>query len=287
MNPDPAAPAAGDRREERSLRSRRDTAAESGLWVWVDMAGGAEQIDIHLKSPNSSLLSNMAKEQAMWLGWSPLVCIDLMWGEEALNGNFTLQEWDDIKLEWPLAVANREGVMSALESNALWVQVTFPKRTNDADGNVVYDEGMCTGAQYKANSVTTPDSGQPMTISIPTAAALSYGPVYHWPSTPRNQRCMAAGNCDFASDDRTEMEASCSGGSCSFPCTKNCDGYYQVSSQNQMPIIIGITIGALLVAAMFLGSAFYFRRNPEKWEAMKSYGPTKYVALKRSMQDRL
>lgn len=284
VNPDPVNP---DRREERSLRSRRDTAAASGLWVWVDMAGGGAQIDIHLKSPDSAVLSNMAKEQAMWLGWSPIVCIDLMWGDEVLNGNYTLQQWDDIKLEWPLAVANREGVMSALESNNLWVQVTFPNRTRDVAGNIVYDKGMCTGAQYKANSVTMPDSGQPMTISIPTAAALSYGPVYHWPSTPRNQRCMAANNCDFASNDRTEMEATCSGGTCSFPCTKNCDGYYQVSSQNQMPIIIGITIGALLVAAMFLGSAFYFRRNPEKWEALKSYGPTKYVALKRSMQDRL
>ena len=281
---DPAADPA--RREERS---RREIAEDSGLWVWVDMAGGAQQIDIHLKSPNSSLLSNQAKAQAMWLGWSPLVCIDLMWGDSSLSSNFTLQRWDDIKHEWPLPVANREGVMTALESNNLWVQVTFPARGTDADGNVVYDNAAsgCTGAQYKANSVTTPGSGMPMTISIPTAAALSYGPVYHWPSTPRNQRCMAANNCDFASDDRTEMEASCAGGSCTFPCTKNCDGYYQVSSQNQMPIIIGITIGALLVASMFLGSAFYFRRNPEKWEAMKSYGPTKYVALKRSMQDRL
>lgn len=175
--------------------------------------------------------------------------------------------------------ASRASLSAALESNNLWVKVQFPVAT---------DSATCTGDSYRANSVTRPDSGGAITITIPTAAAISYGPVYYWPATAERTRCMEAGTCTFDSTDHVELEgAECGGGSCTVTCTKNCGGYYQVSAGSLLPLIIGCVVGALLISAMCIGSAFYFRRNPEKWDELKAWGPQTYVQLKRSMQDRL
>lgn len=265
------------RREER--RSRRDASGESGLWVWVDMPISMDKIDISLKSPNTSLLSKEAMKMDGWPMDKKVVCVSLMWaGSDGITTNFTHTAWDDVTHVWPLESANRESVRSALESNGLWVKVQFPTAT---------DIGTCTGDSYQANSVTRADSGSAITIAIPTAAAVSYGPVYRWPATPANVACMNSGGCDLTTSDRTELEADCVGGTCTVSCSKDCDGYYQVSSGSLVPMIIGATVGALLISSMCIGSAFYFRRNPEKWEEIKAYGPQKYTQLKRSMQDRL
>jgi hypothetical protein len=263
-------------------RQRRDHGGDSGLWIWVDMAPTTEQIDIYLKSPNSSLLSHSAMEMMAWPIEQRVVCIDLMWdgGASSLGRNFTHTPWDDVKHEWPLPLSQRSAVNGALTSNNLWVKVQFATAQDN-------EETGCTGDWYQANSVMDPSSGQPIEITIPTAAALSYGPVYRWPATPRNTACMQSGNCDLATADRTEYEADCSGDACTVQCSTNCDGFFQVSSKSQTPLIIGVTVAVIVVAAMFVGSALYFRRNPEKWEDVKGWGPRKYVSLKRSMQTRI
>lgn len=133
--------------------------------------------------------------------------------------------------------------------------------------------------ERRARSITRPGSGGEMAIKILAAAAITYGPVHRWPSTAERSMCMEAGNCELDTSDpsdRVELEgAECSSGKCTVKCTKNYGGYYQVSSASLVPMIIGC------------GSAFYFRRNPEKWEELKAWDLQKYTKLKRSVQNRL
>jgi hypothetical protein len=209
------------------------------------------------------------------------LCVALLWPNQVseFKAAFVHTDWDDVKHSWPIPASMRSIISTALESNQMWVDVQFPTANDTA--------GTCSGDKYTVNTLMDPTTGWPMTINIPAAAAISYGAVYHWPPTAANKACMQDSSCNLATADRSELAADCSGGQCVVQCSKGCNGYYQVSSENMTPMIIGIVVGMLLIVSMFIGSALYFRRNPEKWEDVKNWGPKKYVSLKRSMQTRI
>lgn len=203
------------------------------------------------------------------------VCLELVHA----NGKATESLFLDSQWEGVTEMSFSSGdFVNALSRGDLWVDVKLPK-TGDTPGT-------CTGPEYKHTVDVVPNTGRPVEVVLPVAPSMIYGDVYWWPVTPLTQACFESNiNCDRAigmSDREVVSGASCSGDSCSFQ-RKRVGGYYQVSSRNNLPIIVAVSVSCVLMAGAFIGSALYFRRNPEKWDSVKLWGPTKYKLIKRSL----
>jgi hypothetical protein len=129
-------------------------------------------------------------------------------------------------------------------------------------------------------------SGQPIEIRLPVGAALLQGSCYKYPASAENRNCFENGvDCEYATTSPGRIEVPCEtvDGIASMQLT-DAGGYYQVASSSSVPIIAGVTIACIAVVGIFFYSAYYFRKNPDSWENLKSLGPNKYKEWKRSTQ---
>ena len=52
---------------------------------------------------------------------------------------------------------------------------------------------------------------------------------------------------------------------------------------SNVALIVAVSIVCFLFAISLVGAAIYFRKRPEKWEAVRAWGPRKYKAIRRSL----
>lgn len=263
-------------------RDRRQSEM-SGLWMELtvpeplNVPGDNYSITLRLKSPDTKVL---------WMQSESLdsehkyVCVDLKWDDQTVSSHLLLTTWNDLKWSWMIPFNLRQSLSDAYEANNVWLDVSFPLNTDD-----VYN---CSGDKYRGQQTVDPSSDVSFDITIPTLAVWKIGNVEHFQGRLAKE-CMENGNKEACNSMKAEVvsNANCDGESCTVKCTKKCGGYYRVQAEDTVPMIIGITLAVLILAGGLVGSAFYFRRNPEKWESFKSYGPNKYKALKLSMKDRI
>jgi hypothetical protein len=120
-----------------------------------------------------------------------------------------------------------------------------------------------------------------MSIVMPVSVTVQYGKVYYF----KNRACVDnfVKGCEF---ERVEVPAVISGGQATFTrgasLTEPAGGFYQVSSGNSLPIIVGVTVACVVLAMAAVGAAVYFRKHPSEWASFKEYPSKKYVALQRS-----
>ena len=157
----------------------------------------------------------------------------------------------------------------AVEDGKMWMFVTID--------SVVY--------AGQATPVTPVKQG--ITVRIPVSISMTYGKVYWLPDTPEGKACASGQRQDGCSSIRVEVaNATVSEGEAVFEVgasqTSPAGGYYYVSEGSNLAIIIGVTVACFAVVVAGIGSAIYFRKHPDKWDAFKLWGPRRYKALKRS-----
>jgi hypothetical protein len=133
------------------------------------------------------------------------------------------------------------------------------------------------------------ENSQTLQISV----TMQYGNVYHFPDTPLGAQC-ASGQGDSllcATIRRQVSDAEVADGAATFrvggSATTPAGGYYYVSPGTNLAIIIGVTIACVVAALAAIGSAVYFRKHPGKWDAVKTWGPRKYKAIKRNFSSQV
>lgn len=174
--------------------------------------------------------------------------------------------------------------MTALLEEQLTARITMSDPDVDyADASAEVEDLSCSGEVFQHIIETDPESGKLVTVEIPVAPAFAYGDLYWWPIEPLTQACFERSqNWDDCKDlsSRQVVSASCAYGTCSFQ-RSQLGGYYQVHSKNNTGLVALATILCVLLALVFVGSAVYFRKNPDKWDGFKNWGPTKYASVKQ------
>jgi hypothetical protein len=256
---------------------------------------GSNKLWINVQSPDSGIIE--ASRQTIWgwlmsagkTTWEPWMCIDFTFGGRSWSVPLGIPGTFVVRYEITIPEDARAAFNDALWKGQLSLSVGFPTET-DVRTAATLDNRTCTNQPFSGTVPLDPESGRPMTLTIPVAAAISYGAIYRWPVNNLTTGCFVYGvGCDsvYTSDSRETIDAaSCSGGECTLE-RQQAGGYYQVSSTNMIALIVGITFGVLIFAAMLVGSAVYFRRNPDKWDAVKQWGPNKYKELERSLKTRV
>lgn len=168
---------------------------------------------------------------------------------------------------WPNMAPNQ---VLAFENGNMWMSLWI-------DGN-----------EYKGPATVNPSTLQSITIRIPVSVTMQYGNVYYYPDTPQGASCAnGTGDSLMCATIRTQVSnAVVSDGQAVFQVgastTTPAGGYYYVSPGTNLAIIIGVTIACVVASLGAIGSAIYFRKHPDKWQAVQSWGPRKYKAIKRS-----
>lgn len=275
---------------------RRRQEAQTG--VWVDVAQretGSNKLWIQIQSPDSGVIREWRRMIWGWLQargittWEPWMCVALNFGSDSVNVQLGIPPTGVLAYEVTIPQMKVAAFNSALWSGSLNIMASFPTEM-DVNMTMNMTNRMCSSSAYWGTIPLDPETGKPITIVIPVAAAFSYGAIYRWPINNRTTACFMQGiGCDavFTDDNRETIDdATCSGGTCSMTRTQ-AGGYYQVSSANTLALVIGITFGVIIFSALLVGGALYFRRNPDKWESVKEWGPNKYKSLERSLQSRV
>jgi hypothetical protein len=266
--------------------------------IWVDVAQrevGSNKLWMKIQSPDSGVIREWRRMIWGWLQargistWEPWMCVGLQFGGESFNVQLGIPPTGVLSYEVTIPQSQVNAFNSALWSGSLNLVASFPSEMN-VNMTTNATNRMCSSDPYWGAIPIDPESGKPITLVIPVAAAFSYGAIYRWPVNDRTTACFMQGvGCDavFTDDSReTISSASCSGGTCTMERTQ-AGGFYQVSSANTIALVIGITFGVIIFSALLVGGALYFRRNPEKWDAVKEWGPNKYKSLERSLQSRV
>lgn len=282
----------------REMAGRRRQAASDMSGIWVDVAQttpGSNKLWIKIRSPDSGIIA--ASRQTIWewlrnrgrTTWEPWMCLTLGYNGQTWTQQLGIPASGVLEYEITIPEPERGAVNEALWKGALSIMAGFPSEEN-VNNAMNASNRMCAAAPFVGTIPIDPESGRSISLSIPVAAAFSYGAIYRWPVNNRTTACfMNQIGCDavFTDDSRETIEgASCSGGACSME-RQQAGGYYQVSSSNTLALVIGITFGVVIFASMLVGGALYFRRNPDKWVSAKAWGPEKYKSLERSLKTRV
>jgi len=275
---------------------RRQAGGATGVWVDVaQQVPGSNRIWLRVQSPDSQIVASSRRTIWEWLSnrgrttWEPWMCLTLGYSGNTWTVPLGIPATAVLEYELTIPESERAAVNAALWAGSLTVMAGFPTEQNVNDASNASTR-MCSSTPFSGVVPIDPESGGRISLTIPVAAAFSYGAIYRWPINNRTTACfMNQIGCDsvFTDDSReTISDASCSGGTCTMERTQ-AGGYYQVSSSNTLALVIGITFGVLIFAAMLVGGALYFRRNPQKWEAAKAWAPNKYKSMERSLKTRV
>mmetsp|Transcript_24311 Transcript_24311/g.72639 ORF Transcript_24311/g.72639 Transcript_24311/m.72639 type:complete len:1418 (-) Transcript_24311:1276-5529(-) len=276
---------------------RRRQTSESGIWVNVAQeVVGSNEIELEIMSPDSGIIAASRRTIWDWLqsrgqtAWEPWMCITFGFGGQTWTIPLGIPASNILQYQVTIPESERAAFNDALWKGTLMIMAGFPSEDNVLSA-ATPEQRSCSATPFTGTVPINPESGRPITITIPVAAAFSYGEIYRWPINNRTTACFVNKiGCDsvYTDDSReTISDASCSGGRCTMERSSSAGGYYQVSSSNTVALIVGITFGVLIFSALMVGSALYFRRNPEKWQALKDWGPNKYKSLERSLQSRV
>lgn len=255
----------------------------TGLWVSADRVNQTA-ILIHIRSPDTMLIQKMKELQEKELRqWNmadrvdPYLCISLMHDDEVMDWPQPIDARNEVLQTVWFGILGGEWI-NKLSNGELWVDIKFPTPEE-------LNMSTCSGFEVKSQIDIDPESGKKIKVEIPVAPSIVYGDVFWWPINEITTACFERGEkCDQAlqMSDRETVDADCGGGFCKLE-REQAGGYYQVSSRDNLPIIAAVSTMCVLLALVFVGSAVYFRKNPEKWEAFKQYGPKKYKMLQRSL----
>lgn len=285
--------------------NRRDRRAEgdmeSGIWVQLAQSPpGSASVSMVAQSPDSMVLQNMRTDiwkllESAGVSFSvlPYLCYTMKWGsgsDSMLMTTLDIPASGMVGYEIRVPAGWVDAFNAAMWSSELIVEVGFPSES-DITPMTNMSNRMCSQpASFTGTPVVDPESGKAMAVTIPVSPAFSYGAIYKWPITPRTTACFEQGiGCDTVynmNDRQTIEEAECSSGTCTLQQVQ-AGGYYQVSNSNHIGMIVGVTLACVIIGSGVVGSALYFRRNPEKWDAVKQWGPNSYKQLQRSMQNQV
>eukprot|EP00039_Didymoeca_costata_P017920 m.331362 g.331362 ORF g.331362 m.331362 type:complete len:1488 (-) comp16713_c0_seq1:193-4656(-) len=265
---------------------------QSGVWVNIDKVNATAAL-MFLRSPESKILEKMQtiqeREMNQWpveKRFKPYACIKLTADGKTVSFPADIDSRSEIVHTQWFGIDGGEWLNLLLDGK-MWVDLSFPA-VGEVTPNMQNEisERTCSGASFQSEIEVDPESGKKIKIEIPVAPAIAYGDVFYWPVNELSQACFERGErCEEAlqmSDREVVSDASCGGGSCVFE-REQAGGYYQVGSKDNLPIIAAVATVCVLLAIAFVGSAVYFRKNPDKLEAVKAWGPKKYKLLKRSL----
>lgn len=168
-----------------------------------------------------------------------------------------------------------------------WPQMTV-QQVQQVESGQVWVALVIGGNTYSALPTKVEGTGNPLIVRMPVSMSLTYGNVYHWPDTPAARECVMKGDestgCNLL---RTKVDASIKNGEVTFAVgasqTQPAGGFYQAERGSNVPLIVGIAIACFIFALAVFGGAVYFRKRPEKWDALRAYPSRKYKALRRSL----
>jgi hypothetical protein len=248
-----------------------------------ELNAGAAEVDAQKKRADGAACDETAARDCM-----NYMCLRFMHDGAKQQEIVTLDSSWNARADVTLGVRYIEW----LSEGTLWLDAQLPTG-DDYTPSCSTDPKACkcSGPEFKHAIDVVPGTGKPIEVSMPVAPSWFYGDVYWWPITSLSQDCFERGkNCDVVSamSEREVVNgASCSGDKCYFQRSGSkgqaAGGYYQVSSRNNLPVIAAVSASCALIAIGFIGSAVYFRKNPEKWDSVKMWGPAKYRTLKRSL----
>jgi hypothetical protein len=289
-------------KEAEAAAAAATAAMRTGLWV---KATREDTSTIHLRimTPETGLLLGIRRKAVSILQRIPHVCIRigrtnpatfvrLIGGTGEVADSFELadnngnhaQDLIDGLLEIEIQVANigAAGEERIRDRAARAAHLAAGTDHDPLDGEL--EDRTCSGEIFKATMQMDPDSGRAIDVVIPVAPAISYGALYRWPVNEVTKACFERGErCDEAKmKGRQSIDKTCSYGSCKFA-TKQLGGYYQVEAADNIGLIAGLTIGCVLIAGVFVASAYHFRSNPDQWLSFKQWPQQKYKTLKLSV----
>lgn len=159
-------------------------------------------------------------------------------------------------------------------------------------GNVWLD--VTTGTtNWLGQAPIEPGTGGCLDITMPASVTAVPGKLYRYPATESGRRCATLGSSDAGCTAMREVigdatvkngqATACVGGSS----VAASAGYYAVSEGTNLPLILGITIGAVVIALVALGAAIYFRKHEDRWEAAKEWPGQKLKNFSRSFATRV
>jgi hypothetical protein len=263
-------------------------AAASGVWVVLNKESEST-LHMQIKSPDTGKMLALRAEVLAANQRVAHICVVLSHGNTKgktkrmvyyLDGRGEISETVDFTENGESAVQ----FMNALLDEKLTAQITLSDSAADyTDPSAELEDLTCSGEMFQHVIETDPESGKLVTVEIPVAPALAYGDLYWWPIEPLTQACFERKQgweeCKELSS-REVVAAECSFGTCKFQ-RSQLGGYYQVHSKNNAGLIALATILCVLLMMVFVGSAVYFRKNPDKWDSFKSWGPRKYDSVKQ------
>jgi hypothetical protein len=172
----------------------------------------------------------------------------------------------ELEGEWVRVPAD---AIRAIEAGAMWLHVTV------------------AGVKYAAQMTTVPNTGAPIVITMPVTVTVAYGNVYYF----RDRTCIDnyVKGCEFARElvdgaTISEGRAVFTRGS---SVTQPAGGFYQISAGSNLPIIVGVSVGCIVLALVLVSSALYFRRRPSEWAAFRAYPTSRWRALQRTFASRV
>merc|ERR1711990_967006 len=161
-----------------------------------------------------------------------------------------------MKFDGSIPSALRDSFYKSFENNDLWLDVTFPTNSDNKTAKT------CSGRSFKGNHEVNNTAGiNEMEITIPVMSVWRLGNVEHY-TGKQADLCFQEDNqiaCDAMSAEQIKS-SDCDGEACYVKCTKNCNGYYMVRAEDKIPIIVGISLGVLIIVSTILGSPFISAR---------------------------
>lgn len=264
--------------------------------------------DGHMSGNHGPLasLTHATMNYNMMNGQSPraFVCVTLMAESSGATCNINMEVdqmgmVDDVLRFDSICNDGTTRWMEMLDDEQVWIEIKLPtaaemvKQVPNSDPAVymatAFEERSCSGMAYKGQIKIDPMTGRPIQIAFPVSPAVAYGDIQWFPDTPMTQACFERNiGCDEVRtmSEKEVVNGECKGGECKIE-RANAGGYYQVESKDNIAIIVGLSVACVLLAMIFVGSAVYFRKNPEHWESVRTWGPNKYKLLKRSMAPKL
>lgn len=258
-------------------------AASDVLWI------GPEEMQTRPVFSTMELASSSARRDADDAGiWADLTIVNTTavwykvwgWEEGSVPTSLTFQwssgsvELTDMEVTAENAI---EGVWAAMEDDSM-------EAVKQGEMWLILE---LADTEYRGLAAPKEGTGSAAQVKMPVSVSMTYGRVYRWPDTTLGRQCVLENpnlpGCSYA---REEVCSSCvSGGEAEFSVQRS--GYYQVSSGSNLPIIVGVTAACLVVVLAAVGSAMYFRKHPDKFEAFKAWGPRQYRAIKRSLSKQI
>jgi hypothetical protein len=171
----------------------------------------------------------------------------------------------------------------AVESGDIWLDVTTIDTTQDTP----------VTTSWLGNAPVEPETGGCLKITMPASVTAVSGKLYRYPMGVVGLRCATEGSSDAGCIAMREevggatvkngQATACVGGSA----VAASSGYYSVSEGTNLPLILGITVGAVVIALAALGAAIYFRKHEDRWEAAKEWPGQKLKNFSRSFATRV